>query len=282
MLSFILWNVRSNVFPGLEIPKWYGLCWALGIFLGYQVMLYIYIKEGRSPDQLDRLATYIIVGTLIGARLGHIIFYDLIYYLHYPIEILPIRLSPHFKFTGLAGLASHGGGIGIFLATYLYSRKYRENYLQILDRLAIVVALVGALIRFGNLMNSEMIGIPSDVPWAFIFSAVDNVPRHPAQLYESIFCMLLFILMFSIWKRKSYKLTNGFLLGIFLTLLFSFRFFDEFFKIDQEAFEGNLFINMGQILSIPFILIGLLLVFRSFKTDDFSFSNLQKLNRKVS
>jgi len=274
MMSFILWNVRSTVFPGLEIPKWYGLCWALGIFLGYQVMLFIYKKEGRSPDQLDRLATYIILGTLIGARLGHIIFYDPIYYLHHPIEILPIRLSPHFEFTGLAGLASHGGGTGIFLATYFYSRKYRENYLEILDRLAIVVALVGAFIRFGNLMNSEMIGIPSGVPWAFIFSAVDNVPRHPAQLYESIFCMLLFMLTFSIWKRKPDKFKNGLLLGILLTLLFSFRFFDEFLKIDQEAFEGNLFINMGQILSIPFILIGLLLVLRSFKTDDPALSDL--------
>ena len=274
MMSFILWNVRSTVFPGLDIPKWYGLCWALGIFLGYQVMLYVYKKEGRLPDQLDRLATYIILGTLIGARLGHIIFYDPIYYLHHPIEILPIRFSPHFEFTGLAGLASHGGGIGIFLATYFYSRKYRENYLQILDRLAIVVALVGAFIRFGNLMNSEMIGIPSGVPWAFIFSAVDNVPRHPAQLYESIFCMLLFMLTFSIWKRKPDKFKNGLLLGILLTLLFSFRFFDEFLKIDQEAFEGNLFINMGQILSIPFILIGLLLVLRSFKTDDPALSDL--------
>jgi len=267
MLSFIFWEVRSNVFPGFEVPKWYGLCWALGIFLGYQVMVYIYKKEHKSLNQLDKLTTYIIAGTLIGARLGHIIFYNPVYYLHHPVEILPIRLSPHFEFTGLAGLASHGGGIGISLSIYFYSKKYYENYLQILDRITIVVALTGAFIRFGNLMNSEMIGIPTNVPWAFIFSSVDKIPRHPAQLYESIFCLFLFVLMFSVWKIKANKLPDGFLLGIFLILLFSFRFFDEFFKVDQESFESNLLINMGQILSIPFILFGIWLVFRSDKTN---------------
>ena len=262
MLSFILWNVRSNVFPGLEIPKWYGLCWALGIFLGYQVMLYIYKKEGKSFERLDKLATYIIVGTLVGARLGHVIFYDPLYYLQHPVEILPIRFSPQFEFTGLAGLASHGGGIGVFLSIYFYSKKYHENYLQILDRVTIVASLVGACIRFGNLMNSEMVGVPTDIPWAFIFSSADHVPRHPAQLYESLFCLLLFVLTFSVWKRKADKLPDGFLLGIFLILLFSFRFFDEFLKIDQEAFEASLPFNMGQILSIPFVFAGLILIFK--------------------
>lgn len=258
--SFILWNVRSNVFPDLEIPKWYGLCWALGIFLGYQVMLYIYKKEGKSVEKLDILTTYVIIGTLVGARFGHILFYDPIYYWHHPIEILPIRLSPHFEFTGLAGLASHGGGIGIFLSIYLYCRKYKENYLWILDRITIIVALVGAFVRFGNLMNSEMIGIPTNIPWAFIFINVDTIPRHPAQLYESVFCIFLFVIMFSIWKVKGTRFHNGFLLGIFLILLFSFRFIDEYFKIDQESFESELVINMGQILSIPFILAGILLI----------------------
>ncbi len=267
MLLFILWNVRSNVFPGLEIPKWYGLCWAAGVFLGYQVMFYIYKKEGKNLIQLDKLATYVIIGTLVGARLGHIIFYDPIYYFHHPIEILPIRLSPHFEFTGLAGLASHGGGIGIFLSIYLYAKKYNENYLHILDRMAIIAALAGAFIRFGNLMNSEMIGIPTEVPWAFIFSSVDKIPRHPAQLYESIFCLLLFALLFSIWKRKAGNNPDGLLLGIFLVSLFCFRFFDEFLKIDQETFESTLPINMGQILSIPFILFGLILISRSIKNS---------------
>ncbi|MCF2442980.1 prolipoprotein diacylglyceryl transferase [Dyadobacter sp. CY345] len=265
MLSFILWNVRSNVFPDLEIPKWYGVCWAVGVFLGYQVMFYIYKKEGKTLIQLDKLATYVIIGTLAGARLGHIIFYDPIYYFHHPIEILPIRLSPHFEFTGLAGLASHGGGIGIFLSIYFYAKKYKENYLHILDRMAITAALAGAFIRFGNLMNSEMIGIPTEVPWAFIFSSVDNIPRHPAQLYESIFCLLLFALLFSIWKRKACNIPDGLLLGIFLVSLFCFRFFDEFLKIDQETFESTLPINMGQILSIPFILFGLMLISRSIR-----------------
>lgn len=223
-------------------------------------MLYVYKKEGKSEEKLDILATYVIIGTLLGARFGHVIFYEPSYYWHHPIEILPIRLSPHFEFTGLAGLASHGGGIGIFLSVYLYCRKYKENYLRILDRITITVALVGAFVRFGNLMNSEMIGIPTNVPWAFIFTNVDTIPRHPAQLYESIFCLFLFIIMFSIWKVKAKKLHAGFPLGIFLILLFSFRFIIEYFKIGQEPFESDLIINMGQILSIPFILAGMLLI----------------------
>lgn len=259
-VSFIVWNVRTNVFPGLEIPKWYGLCWSLGIFLGYRVMRYIYKREGKPVEQLDILTTYVIIGTLIGARLGHILFYDPVYYWHHPIEILPIRLSPHFEFTGLSGLASHGGGIGIFLSIYLYCRKYKESYLWILDRMTIIVALVGAFVRFGNLMNSEMIGIPTNVPWAFIFTNVDSIPRHPAQLYESIFCIILFVFMFLFWQEKSTKIHDGFLLGVFMIMLFSFRFVDEYFKINQESFESELLINMGQILSIPFILIGVLLV----------------------
>lgn len=266
-LSFIHWHVNPNVFPNMEIPKWYGLCWATGIFLAHQVMIYIYKKEKKSLNQLDVLTTYILIGTLLGARLGHIIFYDPVYYWYHPIEILPVRLSPSFAFTGLAGLASHGGGMGVFLSIYLYCRKYKENYLKILDSVAIAVALTGAFIRFGNLLNSEMIGIPTRVPWAFVFTSTDNIPRHPAQLYESIFCLFLFVCMFSIWKLKGDKIQNGFLLGIFLTMLFSFRFFDEFLKINQESFENDLLINMGQILSIPFILTGVFLIFRAFTTQ---------------
>lgn len=267
-LSYILWTVSPNIFPNLEIPKWYGLCWAAGILLAYQVMIYIYKKEGKALNQLDILATYLLVGTLLGARLGHIIFYDPTYYWHHPIEILPIRLSPSFEFTGLSGLASHGGGLGVFVSIYLYCRKYQESYLQIADRIAIAVALTGAFIRFGNLLNSEMIGIPTDIPWAFVFTSADNIPRHPAQLYESIFCLFLFVFMFLIWKIKGNKIRDGFLLGIFLTALFSFRFLDEFLKINQEAFENELLINMGQILSIPFVITGIILILRSYKDQN--------------
>jgi len=155
IFSYITWDVNPNVFPNLEIPKWYGLCWAAGIFLGHEVMRYVYKKEGKELQQLDVLTVYLIIGTLLGARLGHIIFYDPVHYWHHPIEILPVRLNP-FEFTGLAGLASHGGGIGIFVALYLYCKKYNENYIRILDSMTLVAPLVGAFIRFGNLMNSEM------------------------------------------------------------------------------------------------------------------------------
>jgi phosphatidylglycerol:prolipoprotein diacylglycerol transferase len=266
-LPFIIWNVRSNVFPGLDIPKWYGLCWAMGVFSGYRVMAYIFRKEGKSINELDTLTTYVLFGAILGARFGHILFYDPLYYLRHPIEILPIRLSPSFEFTGLSGLASHGGGVGIFIAIFLYCRRYQAHYIQLLDKTAIAVALVGAFIRFGNLINSEIIGIPTDVPWAFVFTRTDQLPRHPAQLYESVFCLFLFMLLFSVWKLKRGKLQNGFLLGIFLVLLFSFRFMDEFLKIDQEPFERALFLNMGQILSIPFVLTGLALLLKPrFKT----------------
>lgn len=270
-LSYIHWDVNPNVFPNLEIPKWYGLCWATGVLLAYQVMRYIYKKEGKGLNQLDILATYIMVGTLLGARLGHIIFYDPTYYWHHPIEILPIRLTPSFEFTGLSGLASHGGGIGVFLSIYLYCRKYQESFLQIADRLTIAVALTGAFIRFGNLLNSEMIGVPTNLPWAFVFTSTDNIPRHPAQLYESLFCLFLFALLFSLWKTKADRIRDGFLLGVFLTTLFSFRFVDEFFKINQEPFEEELFLNMGQILSLPFFLTGIILIFRSNKRRNSAF-----------
>jgi len=261
-LAFIPWDVPSNVFPGLEIPKWYGVFWAAGILLGCQVMLFIYKAEGKSLKELDALTVYLIIGTIAGARLGHVLFYDPVYYWHHPIEILPFKLSPTFQFTGFAGLASHGGGLGIFVAIYLFCKRYKKNYLWLLDRMTIIVAIVGSFIRFGNLMNSEMIGIPTNVPWAFIFFQIDNLPRHPAQLYESIYCLALFMFMFWIWKNKRQTLPSGFMLGLFMILLFSLRFIDEFFKIDQEPFENGLPINMGQILSIPFIILGVLIVLK--------------------
>ncbi len=265
-LSYVIWDVNPSVFPGLEIPRWYGVFWALGIILSYPVMFYVFKKEGRSVESLETLGFYILLGTILGARLGHILFYDPVYYWQHPIEILPVRFNPDFEFTGLAGLASHGGGVGIFLSIYLYCRKYNENYLWLLDRLVMPAALTGAFIRFGNLLNSEMIGVPADVPWAFVFVRTDQIPRHPAQLYESIYCLVLFVMMFLIWKVKRTHLQNGFILGIFLILLFSLRFVDEFFKINQVPFENSLPINMGQLLSIPFVLAGVaILIWRYYK-----------------
>jgi phosphatidylglycerol:prolipoprotein diacylglycerol transferase len=155
-------------------------------------MACIYRKEGKNINELDTLATYVLVGAILGARFGHILFYDPLYYLQHPVEILPIRLSPSFEFTGLSGLASHGGGVGIFIAIFLYCRKYKEHYIQLLDKTAIAVALVGAFIRFGNLINSEIIGIPTNVPWRLFLQRLTNcrdIPHSCMNPFFAFFCL---------------------------------------------------------------------------------------------
>lgn len=258
-LSYITWNVNPDIFkiPGTDWPvRWYGLMWALGLIFAQQGMYYIFKKEGRPAKDVDSLTVYIILATLIGARLGHFLFYDPSVFITDPLQIL---LPPY------AGLASHGGAIGILIGLGLFCRKHKYNYLWMVDRLVIVVCITGGFIRLGNLLNSEIIGTPATVPWAFIFTHVDNVPRHPAQLYEAIYCFLLFTLLFFIWKRKRTTMRNGFIFGIFLVVLWSLRFIDEFFKISQERFEDTLPLNMGQILSIPFIIIGIIILIRTSK-----------------
>ena len=219
-------------------------------------MFHIFKKEGKDEKHVDSLTVYIVIGTIIGARLGHVIFYDLHYYLTHPSEIIKIWHG---------GLASHGGAIGILIALYLFCRKYKYNYLWLLDRLVIVACITGGFIRLGNLMNSEIIGIPSRVPWAFIFTSVDNQPRHPSQLYESLFCFILLPILFYLWKKKRKELANGFLFGIFMVALWAFRFLVEYVKVDQSAFEKNLPLDMGQILSIPFFFIGVYFLWRAIK-----------------
>ena len=257
-LSYITWNVNPDIFtiPFLNHPvRWYGLSWALGFLLSQQVMFYIYKKEGRPAKEVDDLTVYMLIFTIVGARLGHCLFYDPVYYLSNPLRILAIWGG---------GLASHGATIGILTGLYLFARKTKVAWLWIVDRLVIVSALTGAFIRLGNLMNSEMIGIPTNVPWAFIFTSHDNVPRHPAQLYEALYCFVIFFFLFYLWSKKPTQTQDGFQFGLFLIVLFSLRFVDEFFKISQEAFEDTMILNMGQILSIPFILIGIgLLIYSS-------------------
>lgn len=254
-LMFITWDVDPDMFviPFLNHPvRWYGLCWAVSLLISQQVMYFIYQREGRSAKEIDTMTLYIVLGTLLGARLGHVLFYNPGHYLSNPVEIF---------FVWEGGLASHGATIGIPLAAYFFSRKTKVDYLWVLDRLVIVSALCGIFIRFGNVMNSEIVGIPTDVPWAFVFTRIDDVPRHPAQLYESIYCLFLFIGLFYAWYKYRGRFANGTLLGWFLIVLFSLRFVDEFFKENQEAFEDNMVLNMGQLLSIPFVMCGIFLLF---------------------
>jgi phosphatidylglycerol:prolipoprotein diacylglycerol transferase len=237
MISFIIWDLDPRIFEGFEFFRWYGLCWAIGMILGYQVVSRIYKVEGGLQADLDKLTTHVILGAIIGARLGHIIFYDPVYYWNNPIEVLPFRINPTFEFTGFAGLASHGGILGALIALYLYKRKFEKDYLWMLDRLVIGGALLGGFIRIGNLMNSEMIGIPSQLPWAFIFSRIDQTPRHPAQLYEAIFYLLIALILFLIWQSGKVIHYKGFLFGLGMFLIFAQRFLVEFLKENQVAFE---------------------------------------------
>lgn len=240
-------------------------------------MANIYKSEGIPLAELDNLTTYIILGAILGARLGHVLFYDPMHYWYNPIEILPFRISPSFEFTGLSGLASHGGILGALLALYFYITKVKKGYIWLLDRLMIAGATLGGFIRLGNLMNSEIIGKPSDLPWAFVFTKVDQVPRHPAQLYEAIFYLLISVGLYLVWKSGKFYKKEGFIFGLGMTLIFAQRFLIEFLKENQVQFEEQLILNMGQILSIPLVLVGISFIIWSLKSK----SSLTKTPKKV-
>jgi len=203
------------------------------------------------------------LGIFLGARLGHCLFYEPSYFFNHPLEIiLPIQplIGGGYKFIGYQGLASHGGSIGLIIALILYSKKTNESIIKTLDLIAIVAPLGACFIRLANLMNSEIIGIPTMVPWAFIFVREDNLPRHPAQLYEAIVYLTIFGLMYYLYRTKREKLQNGFFFGLVITLIFVARFFIEFIKEKQVPFEKQMQLDMGQLLSVPFIIVGIVFI----------------------
>jgi prolipoprotein diacylglyceryl transferase len=366
ILDYIIWNGSPDIFTFKSFElRWYGLFFALGFLISQQILYYMYRREGKPEADVDTLTIYMVVATIIGARLGHVIFYQPEIIWEEPLSIfLPFEFSP-FRFTGLQGLASHGGAIGILFAIWLYSRKRKpgQNYFQVLDRIVILVALTGALIRLGNFFNSEIIGLPTDSAVGVVFanpleetlekrvpntediiesiayrkndslSRVGNgrvpisiyvffkegvqqqdaqlmvgsietllsnnlfeyfeqgsspldyqvapqkdgklaarintlgIARHPAQLYESISCLLLFVFLFYIWIRYKENLPTGRLFGIFLIVCFGLRFVYEYLKENQVSFEDKLPLNMGQILSIPLVLAGILVLIYSYRKN---------------
>lgn len=369
IVSYIIWNGSPEIVGvGSFSLRWYGLFFALGFLISQQILYYMYRQEGKPEKDVDTLTIYMVIATIIGARLGHVIFYQREIIWENPLAIfLPFEFSP-FRFTGLQGLASHGAAIGILFALWLYSRKKKpgQNYLQVVDRIVILVALTGALIRLGNYFNSEIIGKPTDKPWSVVFTGklteyvkdknVDRngivedivfarndsssskessrvpiviylfftpgtsqeqaeyfikeqvsvlltdrlneffdepsiypnydivkseeggylakirtygISRHPAQLYESIACVFLFILLLMIWMKQKQNLPPGRLLGIFLIWCFGLRFCFEFLKENQASFEAGLPINMGQILSIPMVIAGIAILVLSFRKKEF-------------
>jgi len=257
-LAEIGWNISPEIFSiGPLAVRWYSLLFALGIILSYQIMSIFFLNEKKNIKDLDVLTIYVVIGTVVGARLGHCFFYHPEYYLSNPLEIFQIWKG---------GLASHGAVIAILISLYFFIKKKPEfSFLWLVDRLVIVGALAGCLIRIGNFFNSEIYGIPSDLPWAVVFERVDNIPRHPAQLYEAIAYLLIFLFLFFYYKKLKGKTQNGLFFGYFLVLLFGARFLLEYFKDLQADVESQMIFHIGQYLSIPFVLAGFYFIFRAIR-----------------
>lgn len=262
-LLYINWNPDLTAFSfGSFAVRWYSLCWLIGLLGAYYMVKWLYNDQKIKPELFDPLFVYCFVGIIVGARLGHCIFYQPDYFLtsgkHFIEMLLPIHFLADggWKFTGYEGLASHGGTIALMFALWLYCRKTKVNLWQVLDNIAIATPITACAIRMGNLMNSEIIGKVTDVPWAFIFERVDMNPRHPGQLYEAIAYFLMFFVGWYFYKTKKKPVGRGFYFGLCLTMIFTFRFFIEYTKDIQVDFESGMLFNMGQLLSVPLIILG--------------------------
>lgn len=265
---YITWNPDMSPFSifGFEI-RYYSLCWIIGLLAGYLIMQQLYRRQKINMELFEPLFMYCFLGILIGARLGHCIFYEPEYYFNHILEMfLPVKETAEgWRFIGYQGLASHGGTIGLFLSLWLYTRKTKLSFAWLLDNIAITTPIVAGMIRLGNFMNSEILGNVTDKPWGVIFTQVDQLPRHPAQLYEAIAYFVIFICGLFIYRKHPEKTGSGLYFGYCLTTIFTFRFFVEFIKEVQSEFEEGMTLDMGQWLSIPFILIGVTCIIRSFK-----------------
>lgn len=260
MLLQIIWNPSLDLFTLGSFPvRYYSLCWIIGLTFAYFIVQRLYKEQHIPEEKFDPLVFYCFFGILVGARLGHCLFYEPAFYLSHPIEmLLPIReTASGWKLIGYQGLASHGGTLGLMIALWLYVRKTKINILRILDNIAIATPITACMIRLGNLMNSEIVGKATDLPWGFIFvQNGEDFARHPAQLYEALAYLLIFIIGCIIYKKNIHRVGTGYFFGYCLATIFTFRFFVEFYKEVQVDFEQNMTLDMGQWLSIPFIVLG--------------------------
>lgn len=250
----ITWDFSPTLFSigPIEI-RWYGLLFSIAFYSSYALMKYMLKLENKPTNKLDSLSIYLILGTVIGARIGHCFFYEPQYYLQNPLEIIAVWKG---------GLASHGGMLGVLIASWLFTKRNKEyGYIDTLDKLSIISSSSAVLIRLGNLFNSEIYGKPTGSDYGVIFKAVDDLPRHPTQVYESFAYLLIFILLLFLFKNKTFKVP-GKILGLFLVLTFSARFIIEYFKENQSLFENGMMLNMGQLLSIIPIVVGLYFFFK--------------------
>lgn len=265
----IIWDADPeiiNLFGKISL-RWYGLLFASGFFLGYKVTKKMFISNGWTSEEIEKLVTYIFFATLLGARIGHCLFYEPEYYLSHPLEILlPFSWEGgSFEVTGFQGLASHGGIFGVFLSIWIFSKRFKKPIFQILDIASIGGSLAAIFIRLANFMNSEIIGKVTGSDVGIVFKKVDSIPRHPGQLYEAFAYFLIFLILFYLYRNKKESFTSGFIFGLFFTLLFISRFIIEFFKENQVSFENDLALNMGQMLSIPFIIGGIIVMLWKWK-----------------
>ena len=262
MLQFISWSRDPEIFRiGSIAVRWYGLFFAISFFFGYIILQKIFNKEGVPIKLLDELTTYMIVGTIVGARLGHVFFYEPSWYLSHPIKILEIWEG---------GLASHGAGIGIVCSLLIFSYVRKKPFLWVMDRIVIVVALAAFMIRMGNLMNSEIYGLPTSLPWGFKFIRSTTpedglLPRHPTQIYEGLCYLAAFFALWWYYYKQKGKPALGMLFGMFLIMIFGVRILIEFIKEPQVGFERGMTLNMGQMLSIPFVIAGCVFIYLALK-----------------
>lgn len=264
----IQWNPPIALELGPIALRYYSIFWCIGLALAYVVVYKLYRRQQIPQEKFDPLFIYCFLGILIGARLGHCLFYEPDYFLAHPVEMfLPIReTADGWKFTGFAGLASHGGTLGIIIALWLYVRKTQLNIMRVMDNIAVAVPITACCIRLGNLMNSEIVGKYTGTDWGFVFVQLgETLPRHPGQLYEAIAYFVFFWLSLWLYRRWESKVGTGFFFGWCLASIFTFRFFVEMCKEVQEPWElemmAHIGINQGQLLSIPFIVVGVYSLF---------------------
>ncbi len=260
-LIAIFWHVNPVAFHlGETEVRWYGLFFPIAFLLGYFIGRKMFKQEGLSMDWLDTLFIIIFISGILGARLAHVFFYDWDYFKEHPYEILQ---------TWRGGLASHGGVVGVMLALFIWSKYVsKQSFLWVLDKVAVCAALLAGLIRIGNLMNSEIYGVATHLPWGFVFELNgETIPKHPTQLYEAICYFATFVILYNSYFKKKAYLRLGYLSGLFALLVFTARFFIEFIKNDQSDFESGMLLNMGQLLSIPFIIYGAYLIKQSYKKE---------------
>jgi len=256
-MEYFIWNIDPNIFTfGALQLRWYGLLFVGSFFLGLMLLQWVYKRENRDPAVLDNLLLYIMGGAVIGARLMHCLAYEPEFYLSQPLEILKVWKG---------GLASHGGLLGVLIALYIFAKKYKEDYVWLLSRVTMPGALTAAFVRFGNLFNSEILGLPTDKPWAIIFERIDMIPRHPVQLYEAFSYLTLLLILVIVYRKVTPIFATKILPGIFFTFMFIMRFLLEYTKTRQADYTTSLPFTTGQMLSIPFILLGIIWIIWAIK-----------------